>query len=203
MSREMKSPKQGQDFIWFAEYLDGTSLVEFEQDCKENSFYDIDKSKLLRFGLMGNGMSLYYEADGVFKLAGQSIEIVYRDKATDKGYYLTGRQQMYNDVISYKDAEAFASFTGQGMVGMGDMKSNITQYNFGYKTSFAEDATKFNFQAICKIPYGQPVHMNFRLNADKNIDGILTIIKRGVVVAEIEAPLQAGVSGELNWMVSL
>lgn len=202
--RDFVSTRKDQDFIWSAEYFDGAECREFEQDgVTENSFNDIDKSKLLRFGLIGNGMSLYYEIDGVFKLAGQSIDIIYKDKDTDKGYYLTGSQHMYNDVIAYKNAESFAAFTENGTINYGSMPSKITQYNFGYKTAFQADDINFNFQAVCKIPFNEPVYMNFWLVADRNINGVLIIKKRGEVVAEIDAPLQIGVGGELNWRVSL
>lgn len=201
--RDYVSPKRDQDFIWFADYVDGTSLQEYNQDgVTENSFYSINKSKLVRFGLAGNGMPLYYEIDGVFKLAGQTIEVIYKDKKTDKGYYLTGRQHMYNDIIYYKDAESVASFNENGIVTMGNKPSNITQFNFGYKTNFIADDITFYYQAICKIPYGEPVYINFKLMADKEMDGVLVIKKRGEVVAEIDAPLSVGVSGELNWMFS-
>ena len=42
-----------QDLIWMAEY-DNNYLSEFDLETKqENSFYDIDKNELKRFGLLG------------------------------------------------------------------------------------------------------------------------------------------------------
>lgn len=201
--REAVSPRSGQDFIWLAEYLDGTNLSEFNLDGnnEENSFYDIDKNKLLRFGFLGNGVYLFYEIDGVFKLAGQTIEVIYKDKATNIEYYLTGRQEMYNDIICYKDAESTVniSSSGQNMTNIG---TTISQYNFGYKFSFNINEVNFNFQAVCKIPFGQPVFIEFWLVADTTIDGVFIIKKRGEIVAEIDAPLEQGVGGLLNWMVT-
>lgn len=43
-----------QSFIWVAEYADGSHLAEYNFDNrKANSFYHIDKTKLIRFGLIG------------------------------------------------------------------------------------------------------------------------------------------------------
>jgi len=195
----LESPVNFQDFIWIATYFDNTFLSEYNFDDKrENSFYDIDRNRLLRFGLVGYGMNLYFEVlGGIFKIAGQMIEVVY--KLNDKIYYLTGQPLiMYNDIITYKDAESILDVrNGQ------TMRNMITQYNFGYKQNLHIDGVNFNFKAICSIPYGKPVFLNLRLVADQNLNGYLCIKKNGVYVAEIYAPLEANVGGEVNWQVSV
>jgi hypothetical protein len=195
----LESPVKTQDFIWVASYYDNTFLSEFNfDDQKENSFYDIDRNKLIRFGLVGYGMNLYFEVlGGVFKIAGRMIEVVY--KVNDKNYYLTGQPLiMYNDIIQYKQAE-----TTMNMLTGKTSNNVITQYNFGYKQNLNIDGINFNFKAICSVPYGKPVYMNFRLVADQDLNGILCIKKNGTYVAEISAPLQANVGGEVNWQVSV
>ena len=193
----LDSPVPFQDFIWVAHYFDNTFLSEFDFDTKqENSFYNIDRNKLIRFGLVGCGMNLYFEVlGGVFKLAGRMIEVVY--KVDNREYYLTGQPFiMYNDIITYKDAEATLNMlTGQSS------NNVINQYNFGYKQNLNIDGINFNFKAICCIPYGKKVYMNFRLVADRDLNGILCIKRNGICVAEINAPLTANVGGELNWEV--
>jgi hypothetical protein len=197
------TPINGQQFMFFANYYDGTFLSEFDlaNDNREGNFNSIQKNKLIRFGLIGNGMYLHFESDGVFKLLGQSFEIFYKED--DKEYYLTGRQEMYNDIIYYKDAEVFASFHNGQIVNVENGNGSINQYNFGYKASFQVEDINFNFKAICKMPFGQPVMLNLRLVSNKDMNGILVIKKSGKIVAEIEAPLESGIGGEINWQVEL
>ena len=48
------SPIPTQPFVWMAEYFSG-GLAEFDLATgTENNFQDIDRDKLLRFGLIGN-----------------------------------------------------------------------------------------------------------------------------------------------------
>ena len=48
------SPVENRDFIWVAEYADGTLFPEFDFQTKEfNNFYNIKKNELLGFGLVG------------------------------------------------------------------------------------------------------------------------------------------------------
>lgn len=193
--RNFNSPVE-QDFIWLAEYADGTHLAEFDlQTTQENSFYEIKRNDIIRFGLIGHGMKLYYEVfGGFFKLAGQMVEIIY--KVGDKEYYLTGQQQGYNDIITYKHAASSLDL-------LRGSKPNvvINQFNFGYKTTMQIDDVTFNFKAICSIPFDEPVFMNFRLVADRELDGYIAIKKNGRIIEELKAPLAVGIGGELNWVV--
>lgn len=183
-----------QDFIWLAEYLNGTHLAEFDfATHEEHSFYDIDRESLLRFGLVGNNMILYFYTDGIFHLNGHTIEVFYRTK--EKDYILTGYYGKCRDIITYKDAES--SFLANG----GVTRPHINQYNFGYKTTIAHEDVTFNFKAICSIPFNQPAYMTFRLVADKQIDGKLVIKRNNLEMIEIPAPLSEGVGGEVNWII--
>lgn len=195
--RFLESPVRDQDFIWIAHYYDQTHLSEFDFETQtENSFEDINKDKLIRFGLIGYGMNLYYEVlGGTFKLAGQVIDVVYKVK--DKEYHLTSRPMtMYKDIIQYKHAEAIMTTNMQNV-----MKNSITQYNFGYKQNLNIDDVNFNFKAICCVPYGGRVYMHFRLVADKDLNGTFCIKRNGLIIKEIYAPLKKNMGGELNWEV--
>jgi hypothetical protein len=185
-----------QGYVWVAEYFDGTHLSEFNFETREeNSFHAIKPDQLLRFGLVGCGMNLYYEVfGGVFKLAGQMIELVY--KTDKKEYHLTGQQKMYNDIITYKDAQMFISLDGRTHTG-----PTITQYSFGYKEQLSIDDVEFKLKALCKVPIGGLVYLTIRLVANKALKGKLLIKKNGRIVEEIEAPLKPGVGGETNWEV--
>ena len=196
-NRFLDSPVNTNSFIWVASYADGTFLPEFSYDSlTENSFYSIDKQKLIRFGLVGYGMNMYYEVfGGVFKIAGQMIEIFY--KTNEKQYFLTGQQLMYNDIIQYKCAETSLSSNGQSS------GSFINQYNFGYKQNIQIDDINFNYKAICSIPYRKPVFLNIRLVSDKELNGQICIRKNGLKLYEYDAPMEANVAYELNWEVVL
>lgn len=187
-----------QDFIWLGEYSDGTHLSEFDlQTGEENSFYSIQRDKLIRFGLIGHGLRMYYEVfGGVFKLAGTMYEVIYQ---TDKDeYYLTGQPQAYRDIICYKDAETLVDLTANYAK---QLPSQITQYNFGYKEQLTIKGVKFNFKAVCKIPFGQPAMLYFRVVANKKLNGRLVIKRNGFKLDEIGAPLKPNVGGEIHWVV--
>ncbi|WP_240636852.1 hypothetical protein [Paenibacillus silvae] len=189
----------GQDFVWVGEYDDGTYLSEFNFDTKEeNSFYDIQRDRLVRFGVMGHGSKFFFESDGVFNLDGIGIEVIYKDG--DKEYNLTGHSGKFNDVITYKDAESTVNFASGRDGTITD--TTITQYNFGYKAVIEIDGITFQFKATCKIPFGEPLHINFWLVADQKMDGVLLIKKNNRIATELKAPLRKGVGGEVNFGLS-
>lgn len=192
-----QSPVPFQDFIWVAEYYDDTVFMEYDYVTKQsNNFYSIDKNKLIRFGISGYGMRMYYEVlGGTFKIAGKMIEIIY--KLNGRDYYLTGHPLiMYNDIIQYKRAESILDVTSGK-----NSETNITEFSFGYKQQLTIDGINFIFKPICKIPYGGKVYLSIWLVADQELNGILEIRKNGITVAEIEAPLEPGVGGMIDWTV--
>jgi hypothetical protein len=191
------SPVSKQDFIWLAEYADGTQLFEFDMETgKENLFYDIQKEKLIRFGLIGHGMKLYYEVlGGVFKLHGRMIEVVYRTK--EKDIYLTGQKILYNDIIQFKNA--YTTFNPYNAKAGQDSK--ISQFNFGYKQNLVIDGIKFGLRFLCHVPFGKPIYLSFRVVADSDLDGALMIRRNNIVIQEINAPLRTDVGGEFNWIL--
>lgn len=188
-----------QDFIWVAEYPDGTHLSEFDFNTKEeNSFYKIDKKRLFRFGLIGHGQKIYFERDGVFNIAGRRILFFY--EIDGKMLPLNGDfRYNVNDIITYKDAESsglVAGFKGQGL-----LSNRITQYNIGYKTNIQVEGVNFHFKPIVKIPFNQPVYFNIWLVADRELNGKFIIVVNGRMRFEIDAPLKPNVGGELNWIL--
>lgn len=189
------SPVATQDFIWVAEYADGSYFTEFDMETKqENSFYSIEKDSLVRFGLVGHGVRCYHEVfGGSFKIEGRHIDLSL--EAGGKEYPLTGLPEMYSDVITYKDAEATFSPDG-GTAG------SILQYNCGYKHQLKFPDLEISLRALCHIPKGQPMYLNFRLVANKKLDAVLKVRRNGQIVAEIPAKMKKDVGGEINWVVS-
>ena len=183
-----------QDFMWIAEYADGTRLPEFSfLDKKESSFYDIQRKKLLQFGLIGHGMKFFFEVfGGIFKINGKMIELVYR--TPEKDFYLTGQNILYNDIIQYKDASSVISD------GLAKPIDAIHQFNFGYKVTLEIAGVSFFFKPIWKIPFGFPTYLSAHLVASENLDGKLLIQRNGITALEIPAPLRKNVAGECNWI---
>jgi hypothetical protein len=187
-----------QEYVWYSENVNGEIYSEFDfKTKKENSFYNIDKKNIVRFGLIGEGKKLYYEINsGIFKLNGKMVEIIY--KTDNFEYYLTGQNDLYRDLITYKDAESIITLNKSGT-----SRSSIIQFNFGYKTNLEINGAKFNFKPIVSIPRNKNfVYMNIRLTCNQNLNGKLLIKRNGVIVEEIEAPLRKNVGGELNWILN-
>lgn len=185
-----------QDMIWCAEYSDQTSICEFDYNThKWNDFYSIDKSNIIRFGLIGLGHQLYFEVyGGIFKLLGQQVEFRYLDDG--KIYPLTGNRTFYNDIITYKDAE----FTFNPTV-KGSGTNRIIQYNFGYKAKLNIHGVNFKFQAICQIPKGGNVRFEIKLVSNQDLNGLLEIRRSGKAVSLIDAPLRKNKGGMVNWVM--
>ncbi|MCY7861159.1 hypothetical protein MOD67_14125 [Bacillus licheniformis] len=188
-----------QDFIWVAEYPDGTHLSEFDFETKkENSFYRIDRNRLFRFGLIGHGQKIYFERDGVFNVSGRRLQFLY--EVDGKTLPLNGDFKYdTNDIITYKDAESsglMSSFKGDGR-----LSNKITQYNLGYKTTIKVEGITFNFKPIFRLPFNQPAIFSLWLVSDKKLDGKLVIVSNGTTVFETKAPLEPNVGGELNWII--
>jgi hypothetical protein len=182
-----------QNYIWIAEYYSG-GISEFDLETKEgNSFYDIDKSKLQRFGLIGKGKKMWFECyRGPFNINGDVYNLAYR---LDKIYMLTGQDMFQRDIITYKKAIADIDLTKRA----GSSKSRIVGYYFGYKTEFKIDGIKFNFKPIVCIPVGQPMYIDIHLVANRDLEGELLFIKNDEIIDTIYAPLKKDVAGGIQW----
>lgn len=192
------SPVNHQDFIWVADYYDGTHFAEYDFDTKETNpyrFYQIDKDKLIRFGLIGHGSKMFFEvANGIFNVNGHQFRISYI--VNDKEYNLNGRTLIYNDIITYKNAvsDAIPLLKGEGA-----FVNRIVQYNFGYKKKLVLDGIEFNFQAVMSIPFQSSAFMTIKLTANQDLDGKVVIRRGSQIVDEFYAPLKAGRRGNINW----
>lgn len=198
-SSVLKSPV-GQDFIWVAEYPDGTHLSEFDfKTGRENSFYSIDRARLFRFGIVGHGQRIYFERDGIFNVAGRRIQVFY--KVGGNTFPLSGDfRYNYNDIITFKDAESSGLMSGV-MQGNGTLSNRITKYSLGYKGGINVGGVNFSFKAILELPLNAPARISLRLVSDRALDGELIITTNGVAAFETKAPLEPNVGGELNWII--
>lgn len=185
------------EFMWIAEYLDGTLFFEFDKKTRQqNDFYQINKGKLLRYGYIGSGCRVYFDTPtGVFYINDTSYSFEYC--TNDNTYNLTQQDIFYNDIIQYKNVHANASFSN--IVS----KNHIDQYNLGYKSKFKQNNIRFNFKPILHIPLNRPAYFTIWLVSDKDLDGRIIIKRNNVKCAEYECPLESKRGGELTWIIEI
>ncbi|TPG68886.1 hypothetical protein EEL31_10335 [Brevibacillus laterosporus] len=188
------SPVPQREFIWLAEYADGTHLSEFDFETKqENSFYSIDKNSVVRFGLVGHGHKLYYETfGGHLKLGNGQIDLVY--KSGEKEHPLTGHNEFYQDLITFKRAEAEINLLNSS----GELSPVITEYVFGYKHKLKFKDISFHIKVLIGLSEKSPT-LTLRLVSNRDIQGSLGIKLNGIVVSELMANLTKETSQEINW----
>jgi len=185
------------DFFWVVEYLDGTTLQEYDfNKNKYNMFERIQKNKVLRFGYLGHGYRFYFDTpSGVFNIANNKYSFYY--KTNDKTYELTNQNILYNDLISYKDCYVDCDFSGK------EQKGNIISYNFGYKTHFQIEDVHFYYKIIMHIAEGIPMCLTIKLVADKDLDGWFEINRNGFKCTNIKAPLSRDNGQEIIWNIEI
>ena len=187
-----------QNFIWIAEYYNG-GISEFDIKTKKaNSFYNINKNKLQRFGLIGNGNKMWFECyRGPFNINGNVYNVGYRIK--DKGYCLTGQDMFQRDIIAYKKAVSDISFKKN--IQAGNVVNKIVGYYFGYKTEFKIDDIIFKFKPIICIPVNQSLYIDIHLVSNKDLEGKLLFVKNDKIIDTVFAPLKENVTGGIQWVL--
>ncbi|WP_270169784.1 hypothetical protein [Paenibacillus sp. SYP-B4298] len=189
-----------QSFIWAADYYDGSSMLEFDPRTHQpNSFYAIDRSRLVRFGLIGGGSQIFFDVgNGVFELNGHRIMVTYAPHGREE-LPLTGRAYGYSDIITYKDAVADADLLRRGH--QGRFAHEITAFSVGYKKLLELEGVRLHYQALVTVPEHAPVYMQLKLTSEQALEGRLNIRVNGKLVDSIEAPLQARTAGMINWHI--
>lgn len=179
-------------FNWHVEYLDNTSLSEYNEQGKRNDFYSIRQHKVARFGLFNHEKRYFFEAiDGSFNLAGKRLEIEYH-KSDGEVIRLTAGNHK-RDLITYKEAYTDLNLRKQGV-----QKSNLKSINFGYKTMLPSDIF---FQSVVSLPAeGQPF-MEVKMTSKEDLDGHIVFKHKGQVIEQFIAPLTDGRTGQINWII--
>ena len=200
-NRSIKSPVK-QELMYLAEYADGKYQTEFDLTTqKPQSFYTVEKEKLIRFGLVGTDVPMYIETyGGYFHLAGRNIQVKYKEK--DKEYYLIGHPRFYTNVHYYKTGVAVLPDSPRDLEFVAwDKIDEVKSFHFGYEESILLDDIRFKFYAECTIPFQSPVKMKFRIKTDREMEGNLIIIRNGQEIEKIPAPLDQDYGGEIEWVV--
>ena len=195
MQEPLQSPVS-QDFVWVAEYADGTKLWEFDPLTKEeHSFWTIRKKDVIRFGLVGLGLKLHYEVGGgSFHVAGNVINLSY--VINDQVYPLTGGMQLYQNLLTFKETTAdFSNFNRT-------RAHSIHEYMFGYEENVKIGEAQATFRAMCHLPFQKPCYFTFQLTADQPLNGRLHIQKNWKT-DEFDAELLPDETGLLRWTFTM
>jgi hypothetical protein len=177
-----------QDFMWVAEYLNGTLSHEFEKEK-----FEVDRSKLLNFGLVGLGLNCYYDVPtGAFNFDGKKYEFIL--KQGEKEYNLTNQMVLYNDCIHFH--RYFCDMNGDRAG-----QTFLCGYQLGYKIKYQIEDVFFNFQPLFIIEEGQPFKFRFRLVVDKDFEGEFIIRTNGLISDSIKTNLKANINSQFEWLI--
>ncbi|WP_461614585.1 hypothetical protein [Clostridium sp. Marseille-QA1073] len=151
-------------FMWVAEFTNGRLINELE-----NNSFDIDRKRLLNFGIVGCGVNLHYQIPtGIFDLNGRIVEFFLVDDE-GKEYELTNTFNLYNDCICYHNYYAD--------INTEDSSSHLCGYSFGYKTKLDLMDLKLNFQPLLSVNHDDVPVFKFKLVSNKDIDNGKLLIK--------------------------
>ena len=191
------SPIHTQPFIWMVEYFLGDGLTEFDLNTQEpNPFQLIDKSKIKRFGLIGNGAKLFFNSNGgVFRILGKK----YRFGISIDGIYynLNPSENFVNDIITYKQAEAIMNINDSAY----DTTPKIKGYFFGYKTKLQVKDMKISLKPIISIIEGEPLRLHLSITTDKDYTGVIQIVKNEMDKFEYPISTKKNVTSKMVWNV--
>lgn len=188
------------DFIWVAEYTNGLLFPEYILEnnvIKQNSFFDIDKQNLLRFGYIGHGMNFYFDTfNGTIKINENEYTIKYIDENDVEYNFCNQLNVFYNQIIQFKNAAStFNPASG------GSNQERIEGYNLGYKENLIINGKEFSFKAIIRIPFNQPVKIEYRIVCKEQLKGNLVIMKNQFQKFDYPADLNVDEAYELSWIV--
>lgn len=132
----------GQSYIYYATYFDGTSIYEYDDNQKHFNFSDIDQKKVKYFGLIGNSIKAYWDiSTGIFHLGKEEYIINISDKNTGNiiPYIKTKK-----DLITFKDAHTDAICSGNS-IKVSEMGNIIDSYFIGFKMNTESIFTQILF----------------------------------------------------------
>lgn len=181
------SIKPNDGFMWVAELMDEGVKNEYEI----NGF-DIDRKKLINFGIVGLANRMFYEIPtGIFNLNSRRLEF---SIMTDEGleYELTNNYGLYNDCICYHNF-------WQNLNDPSDPTSHFCGYSFGYKRKLNLSDFELNFQPILVVNYNDVPYYKFRFVCSENLKGKLLIKVNKQYGITINIDLEKNVSSEYEY----
>ena len=129
---------EGHTFIYFAEYDDGGYFYEYDNETNHHKFDDMDKEKVVKFGLIGNKLKLYFDLNsGMFYLNNSSKIKINFTLSDGKEFDLSNESTGQKSLITFKDAHTDAIFTGN--MKTANSGNIIDAFNVGMKFKLPED----------------------------------------------------------------
>ena len=121
---------EGQVYIYFAKYFDGKEIYEYDNEENHLKFKDVIQSHTKYFGLIGNGMKMYWDiSTGIFHLG--KNEYIIKISSDDEVVNYLG---INKDLITFKNAHTDSMINGGTIQGVG---SNIIDaYFIGFKMNY-------------------------------------------------------------------
>lgn len=188
--KENKCPNYPyQEYMWFAEYEDGTKLYEMDNNCIETQFSEIDRDKLKTFGLIGKGQKIWFNInDGIIHL-NENEELIFNilkeisyekdsDKVTADTIKIMDREDTkYNDIIQYKKASLDIGMNGETR----DKKMYVEINFIGFKVKIKDNDNIWNIQLILCVPRVNNNLFSYllktRINSMKKDDNVVLELK--------------------------
>lgn len=199
------SPVDGQKFIWLAEYFDNTGLPEIDFDTKNsNNFKDINKDRLIYFGLVGNNNKLKFSSsNGLFNINGKTISISFKDRDTNTEYVLSGNSICdASDIITFKKAHADMKTKRSNATKIYTAKTVIDAFYFGYKNQMSfNDGFQISYKPIVCIPINGRPYIEINISGNDNKSGELIIKKNNKVIDSIDTSIIKNITMKLNWFI--
>lgn len=121
---------EGQVYIYFAKYFDGKEIYEYDNEGNHLIFKDVDQSHTKYFGLIGNGMKMYWDiSTGIFHLG--KNEYIIKISSDDEVVNYLG---INKDLITFKNAHTDSMINGGTIQGVGN--NIIDAYFIGFKMNY-------------------------------------------------------------------
>ena len=128
MLEQLLSPasNDGQDYIYFVKYFNGKTLYEYDEDLNHFDFKDINQSQVKLFGLIGNGIKLYWDIPaGIFHIGKNEYGIRISNGSLELPQY-----GITKDLITFKMAHTDSIVSGGSTKSLGNI---IDSYFVGFK----------------------------------------------------------------------
>ena len=131
----------GQVYIYYAEYYDGTRLYEYDDEQNHLDFKNIDQSKVKYFGLIGNMMNIYWDIPTGILHIGKNEYMIKITSSNGNTLPVIGSKK---DLITFKMAHTDNMISG-GAIQKSEKGNVIDHFCIGYKMNLDEVFTQIIF----------------------------------------------------------
>jgi hypothetical protein len=130
----------GQVYIYYAQYFDGTILYEYDNDHNHLDFNSIDQDKVKYFGFIGNGMKIYWDIPAGILHIGKR-EYMIKISSPNSILPIIGSKK---DLITFKMAHTDSLVCG-GSIKKSDLGNIIDGFYIGFKMNLDSVFTQILF----------------------------------------------------------